>query len=41
MSKKYYFIVYQNIPLNTQKINPYTLRYIKKFIKKKDKLFFC
>jgi hypothetical protein len=40
MSKKYYFIVYQNIPLNTQKINPYTLRYIKKFIKKKDKLFF-
>jgi hypothetical protein len=40
MSKNYYFIVYKNIPSGTQKLNLDTLQYIKKFIKKKDKLFF-
>ena len=40
MSKNFYFIVYKNIPSSTQKLNFDNLRYIKKFIKKKDKLFF-
>jgi hypothetical protein len=38
MIKNFYFIVYKNLPKNTQKISVSTLEYIKKFIGKKDKL---
>ena len=40
MSNNFYFIVYQNIPQGTQKANFNTLNYIKKFLKKGDKLYF-
>jgi hypothetical protein len=38
MIKKFYFIIYKNIPKNTQKISISTLEYIKKFIGEKDQL---